>query len=98
MDDLNINFLYNSTWFDIKFLTKSQTTDKKKIIKDKFHSAAVGKACKELQISTKNKVHIGWKLGSFESELNEDETQRTYEVLEIGTQRHRKSFIQQSSQ
>ena len=75
MDDLKIDLLKNSTWFDIKFINKSQTTDQNKIIEDKTYSAAIEKACKALQISTKNKVHIGQKLGSFELELNKDDSE-----------------------
>ena len=55
MDDPSINFLNNSSWFDTKFITESQTTDRNKIIKDKAYSAAIGKVCKALQITTKKK-------------------------------------------
>ena len=72
MDDPGIDFFDNSTWFDIKFITDIRCHDRTKILENKTYSTAIDRTCKALGIATNSRMHIGRKLGSFESEINED--------------------------
>ena len=37
-----------------------------------MYSRAIDQTCKALGIPTKGRMHIGWKLGLFKLEINED--------------------------
>ena len=63
MDDLN--FCDNSTWFDIKLLTRHDCADITNCILDTLYAAAVKKVCVVNNIPTAHYAHIGRVLSAF---------------------------------
>jgi Centromere DNA-binding protein complex CBF3 subunit, domain 2 len=72
------DFSTNGNWFGIKLLVDLQSGakhDYKKAISPKPYAASIKKHCKDLGIPTSHYLHIGRVLGSYTSEVNEDNSQ-----------------------
>ena len=66
------DFFVNQSWFHIKLLTESNSSNNKTCIRNTTYYTAIKEACKKLSIATNHFVHIGRVFGSFEAEIEGD--------------------------
>jgi hypothetical protein len=78
------DFSKNENWFDMKLLVDVQSCakhDSKKAISPKPYTIAIKKHCKSLGVLAAHYIHIGRVLGSYISEVNED---NSHDIRRLG--------------